>query len=231
MMRIKGIQKMCLIDFPPYTSCILFIAGCNFKCPYCHNAELVEGYKETPDMDEEKVMAFLETRKEWLDAVVITGGEPTLYPELKELIKKIKEKGFMVKLDTNGTMPENLKKLLPLIDYVAMDIKAPLEKYHIPTRVDVNTKKIQESIELLKNGKIDYEFRTTVLPEFFSEEDAKAIGKLINGCKKYVLQQFRPTTTLDETYKDKKGYSKEELEKFSEIMKEYAGVVEVRGTI
>jgi len=231
MIPIKGLQKMCLIDYPPNQSAMIYIGGCNFRCPYCHNAPLIDDLDSTPDISEEEILSFLKERKEWLDAVVITGGEPTLYYELKDFILKIKELGYLVKLDTNGSRPEHLKELLPIIDYIAMDIKGPIEKYDAPAQVEVDEKKIKESIEMIKNSNIDYEFRTTVLPEFFSVEDAYAIGRLLEGSKKYVLQQFRPGTTLDSSYNDKKGYSKEELENFHHILEKNIKIVEIRGVV
>ncbi len=232
MLPIKGLEKMSLIDFPPYQSCVVFVGGCNFRCPYCQNKDLVIGFEEKPDMDEEEFFKFLMDRKKWLDAVAITGGEPTLYPELAGFIEKIQARGFKVKLDTNGSNPELLKKLVDnsLVDYVAMDIKAPLEKYELAADSNVDKDKIQQSVELLLSGNVDYEFRTTVVPDFFAEDDAHAIGKWLKNCKRYVLQQFRNDMgTLNPAYMSARKYPKDDLFFFQKILKQYINDVQIRG--
>lgn len=218
MLVIGGLQKSSLIDYPEKISAIIFTQGCNFRCPYCHNPELIKRSKEV-DYQASTILEFLSSRKGKLDGVVITGGEPTLQKDLPEFIRQIKELGFLVKLDTNGTNPEMLKKLLDekLIDYVAMDIKAPIEKYEdiVCTKVDVQN--ILKSIEMLKKSKVDYEFRTTVVKSQLSPTDFNRIGELIDGCEKYYLQKFVPTKTLDETFLAQTTYSDEE---FLEIIKD-----------
>jgi len=220
-MKIVAVQKTSLIDYPDNISSILFLSRCNFRCPYCHNRELV--LDTLPKIDERDVIEDLKLRKKYIDGVVITGGEPTLYPDLIDLITEIKKIPLLVKLDTNGTNPDLLEELLSLklLDYVAMDIKAGLEDYPKVVRTYVDTDKIKESIYLLKNSSIDYEFRTTVVPPFYNDKTAKKIGELIKGAKKYYLQQYIPRNTLDPEFMKIKPYPKKILMKFVEILSQY----------
>jgi pyruvate formate lyase activating enzyme len=191
-MLIGGFQKFSLIDYPGKLSAIIFTQGCNFRCPYCHNPELVEPKLFQKPLDEKIIFSFLEARKGKLDAVVITGGEPTLQKDLPEFIRKIKNAGFLVKLDSNGTSPGMLQLLLEeeLIDYIAMDIKAPLGKYEKVVQAEIHTKLIKESIETIMNSGISYEFRTTLAKEMLTKAEIISIGKLIKGAKLYVLQKL-----------------------------------------
>jgi pyruvate formate lyase activating enzyme len=231
-MMIKGFQKLSLIEYPEKISAIVFLGNCNFKCHFCYNIDLVKDYKKLPDIPEKEILDFLSTRKGLLDGIAITGGEPTIHKELPEFIKKIKDLGFLVMLETNGTNPEMLKELIDnkLVDYIAMDIKAPLEKYDDIAGVKVNKKDIQDSIDIIRNSGIDYEFRTTVVPKHFNENDAVAIGKWLKGSKRYILQQFRPEKTLDEDYRKMESYPPEKLKELAEIMKLYFDSVKIRGT-
>lgn len=215
-MIIGGLQKTSLLDFPEKIAAIVFTMGCNFRCGYCHNPELINGEAKI-----EEVFEFLKTRQGKLDGVVITGGEPCLQKDLPEFIKQVKELGFAVKLDTNGSFPEMLKKVLPDLDYVAMDIKAPLEKYSQIVNVDVDTSKILKSIEVLKNGGVDYEFRTTVVKSQLSYEDFEKIGQLIQGAPRYYLQRFEASKILDKSLENEKTYSTEEFERIIDILKSY----------
>lgn len=215
-MIIGGLQKTSLLDFPEKIAAIVFTMGCNFRCGYCHNPELINGEAKI-----EEVFEFLKTRQGKLDGVVITGGEPCLQKDLPEFIKQVKELGFAVKLDTNGSFPEMLEKVLPDLDYVAMDIKAPLEKYSQIVNVDVDTLKILKSIEVLKNGGVDYEFRTTVLKSQLSFEDFEKIGQLIQGAPRYYLQRFEASKILDKSLENEKTYSTEEFERIIDILKSY----------
>jgi len=192
---------------------------------------LVKNYDKLPDIPEKNILEFLSTRKGLLDGLAITGGEPTLHKDLPDFIKKVKDLGFLVMLETNGSNPKMLKELIDkkLVDYIAMDIKAPLEKYDEVTGVKVNKKKIQESIDIIHNSGIDYEFRSTVIPKHFKKEDALAIGKWLKGSKRFVLQQFRSDKTLDENYKKMEAYSPEKMKEFVEIMKPFFDFVKVRG--
>lgn len=190
-MEFVGIDKFSLLDYEDKVSCILFCKPCNFRCPFCHNGTTVlEADTVIPFED---ILEYLRSRKGLIDAVVVSGGEPTLMPDLKEKIVKLKELGFLVKLDTNGTNPEVIKDLYEskLIDYVAMDIKNSLTKYPITTGTkNVPNEKIMESIKYLMNSGIDYEFRTTLVKEFHDEESIIEMGKLIKGAKKLYLQKF-----------------------------------------
>ena len=215
-MIIGGLQKTSLLDFPEKIAAIVFTMGCNFRCGYCHNPELINGEAKI-----EEVFEFLKTREGKLDGVVIPGGEPCLQKDLPEFIKQLKELGFAVKLDTNGSFPEMLEKVLPDLDYVAMDIKAPLEKYSQIVNVDVDTSKILKSIEVLKNGGVDYEFRTTVVKSQLSFEDFEKIGQLIQGAPRYYLQRFEASKILDKSLENEKTYSTEEFERIIDMLKSY----------
>ena len=194
-MKIGGLQKLTLLDYPGKMACIIFTAGCNFRCPFCHNASLVTHIEE--EISESEVLAFLEKRKKILDGVVITGGEPLLY-DLEPFIRAIKEKGYLVKLDTNGSFPDRLKDLVKkgLIDYVAMDIKNSPDKYALTAGASVDLEKIKESVQFLKSDAVDYEFRTTVVKPFFEKSDFTAIGEWIRGAKRYFIQSFADSGDL-----------------------------------
>jgi pyruvate formate lyase activating enzyme len=230
MLKIKGFQKTSLIDYPGKICSVLFLPGCNYRCPYCQNPDLIKNPDKLPDIKEDYVLSFLEKRKKLIDGVCITGGEPTIHKELPTFIKKIKEQGLLVKLDTNGSNPEIVEQLIKnkLIDYVAMDVKAPLEKYNEVVRVNVDIEKIKETIRILMTSNIDYEFRTTVLPKFHKKEDLLKIAKLIKGAKKYYLQQFRALVTLDKTFENEATYTEKELNNFVIDLKPYFNEVGVR---
>lgn len=231
MIKIKGLQKTSLIDYPDKICCVVFLPRCNFRCPFCYNIDLISNYEKLPDIKEEEFFEFLKSKKQWLDGVCVTGGEPTLHKELPDFLAKIKKLGFLVKLDTNGTNPGMVKDLIEkkLVDFIAMDIKAPLERYQEVVKVDVDKEKIKESVELIKNSDIDYEFRTTVVPDLYDEKDALAIAHWLKGAKKYCIQQFRSERTLDPAIKNQKPYKEEELQRFLELVKPYLKRVEIRG--
>lgn len=225
--NIGGFQKTSFLDYPEKISCIVFTSGCNFRCGYCHNPEL---FKSEPVLTVPAFFDFLKTRKGKLDGVVITGGEPTLQSGLFDFVKEIKHLNFLVKLDTNGTNPEILEELLNLnlLNYVAMDIKAPLDKYKQITNVDLDIKKIKDSINLIKSSKIDYEFRTTVVKSQLAYEDFEKIGLLLQGSKKYYLQKFVVSKLLDDSLKNEETYSENEFKIISEILNKYIDIVNVR---
>ncbi|MGB9874425.1 MAG: anaerobic ribonucleoside-triphosphate reductase activating protein, partial [Hydrogenobacter sp.] len=215
-------QKFTLIDYPGKLACIVFTQGCNFRCPYCYNPDLVlpERFKET--LGEEEVLSFLEKRVGLLEGVVITGGEPTINVGLKDFIKKVKDLSFLVKLDTNGSMPQVLEELIKegLVDYIAMDIKAPPEKYADVVGARVNLKDIDRSVRLIMSSGVDYEFRTTVVKDQLSVQDIVSIAEWIRSAKRYYLQKFLPGKTLDPTFTHKNTYSDEELRSILSLIKD-----------
>ena len=226
-MRIGGIQKSSLLDFPNMISAIVFTKGCNFACDYCHNPEL---FNSGVEHSTSEFFEFLNTRKGKLDGVVITGGEPCLQPDLIDFIRQIKLMGFLVKLDTNGSFPDVIQNLLNenLLDYIAMDIKAPIEKYNKITNSIIPTDKIITSINLIMNSGIDYEFRTTVVKSQLNIEDFEKIGNLIKGAKKYYLQKFVPTKTLNPTFLTEQTYNDEDFKRIIDILACKISLVEVR---
>jgi pyruvate formate lyase activating enzyme len=191
-MMLGGLQKFSLADYPGKTCAILFTRGCNLRCPYCHNPELVWPERYAPALDLDELLAFLETRRGLLDAVTVTGGEPCLQADLPELLARLKDMGFAVKLDSNGSFPDVLRKVIEekLVDYIAMDIKAPLEKYARVSGVALDVRLIKESIALLLEGRVEHEFRTTVDRGLLDEEDLMAIGEDIRGARRYYLQKL-----------------------------------------
>lgn len=231
MVQIKGWQKNTLIDYPPYTSSTVFLGNCNFRCGYCHNPELVVNHHLIPNISEKEILDYLKAKKQWIDAVCITGGEPTMHKDLPDFIKKLKEIGLLVKLDTNGSNPEMLKNLIEqmLIDSVSMDIKANLENYEKVVELKVNKENIEKSIELIKNSGIDYEFRTTVIPGLVGKKELFLIGKWLKGSKKFSIQNFRNRMpTIKKEMQEIAPYSKEELKELAELVKPFFDKVEIK---
>lgn len=229
-MKVGGFQKTSLIDFPDEISSIIWTIGCNFKCPFCYNKNLVEG--KLKEISEDEIFLYLKKRQGLVDGVAITGGEPLIQKDIIDFIKKIKSLNYLVKLDTNGTNPEKLKELIDkkLIDYVSMDIKAPKEKYKKLAGTDVDIKKIEKSINFLKNSKIEYEFRTTFVPDLLKKEDVLEIAKWLKGSKKFYLQQFKINPPLLSSKIEKlKPYQKEYLFETIEEIKPYFDFCNVRG--
>lgn len=227
-MLICGLQKTTLIDFPGRLAATIFLGGCNLKCPWCYSRELVlpEEIKKQPKISEKDLFDFLEQRKGLLEGVVICGGEPTMHKELPSFIKKIKSLGFLVKLDTNGSNPEILKDLLGQVDYVAMDVKLPKERYREILGVDA--KNIEASIKILKEGKTDYEFRTTVVPTIHTKKDIIEIAKWLSPAKRYYLQNFRPEKTIDPEFEKKKPYLDKELLEIHKAIAPFFEVCQIR---
>ncbi len=228
-MNIHGLQKMTLLDYPGIVAATVFLGGCDYRCPYCHNFELVDG-TASPIMSDQELFLFLEKRKNLLDGVVITGGEPCLRQDLPQLVKAIKNMGYKVKLDTNGNHPDMLRQLLnaELVDYVAMDIKNSLPKYGMTIGVPgFDTKGVQESAAILLDGSTDYEFRTTVVHEFHELNDFELIGQWIEGAKAYYLQQY----TVRDTVPDKSLTSptEEDMRLYLDAVKKYVSNAVVRG--
>lgn len=199
-MKLYGLQKLTLLDFPGRTACTVFTGGCNFRCPFCHNALLVTKIDPSAVMDEAEFFSFLKKREGILDGVCITGGEPLLQPDIAPFIRRIKEMGFLVKLDTNGSFPDRLASLIEegLLDYVAMDVKNSFEKYSLTIGAEADMAEIEKSIAILLSGKVDYEFRTTVTAELHKVEDIEKIAGQIQGAKAYFLQNFVDSGNLIE---------------------------------
>ena len=225
-MNIAGVQKVTLLDYPGKVACEIFTQGCNFECPFCQNSSLIP-ITNTGEFSEEEIFEYLNLRKNILDGVVITGGEPTVQKDLKEFIKKIKDLGLLVKLDTNGGNPKVLQELIDedLVDYVAMDIKNIFNKYNITAGKKINLDNIKKSIEILKASKIDYEFRTTIIKEMHSLDDIISICKLV-GDAKYYLQNFEDSeNVIDHSLH---GFSREELLFIDKYLKDVFPNVEIR---
>ena len=226
-MKVAGYEKISLQDYPNHISCIIFTQGCNLKCPFCQNSTLIP-FEGKDLIDENEILEYLTLRKNILNGVTISGGEPTLQQDLKEFIQKVKKIGLDVKIDTNGTNFNLLKELIEekLVDYVAMDIKNSLKKYDETSGVTkINTQNILNSIELLKQNKIDYEFRTTIINEYHTIQDIYEIIKLI-GDSKYYLQNFKNSSNVLD--KNLTSFTEEKLNLWNEILKNYAKV-QIRG--
>ncbi|KNF08170.1 anaerobic ribonucleoside-triphosphate reductase activating protein [Gottschalkia purinilytica] len=212
-MKIKGHQKSSFIDYPDKICTVIFTGGCNFRCPYCHNSSLVDNKGE--ELNHEHIFKFLNKRKNLIDGVCISGGEPTLHKDLYEFIVKIKDMGLLVKLDTNGTNPNMLEKLLEnrLVNYIAMDIKAPINKYKDITKSVINIYDILRSIEIIRDSEIKYEFRTTICKELLNIDDIEKIGYLIKDSNKYTIQNFRDGDTILDKKSKYTPFKREELKK------------------
>jgi len=232
-MLIGGLQKSTLVDYPGKVAMTVFTLGCNYHCPFCQNPELVdaEKIKKQPQIKQGAFFDFLKSRQGLLDGVCLTGGEPLIQPDIFDFIKRIKKQGFLVKLDTNGSQPSNLKKLFQknLLDFVAMDIKSSQENYSKAVGAKVNLKNIRKSIDLIKQSGMDYEFRATIAPNIINKKEIEKIGQWLKGAKKFALQQFRTEKTLDKSWQKVKPYSDEELREMLEIVKLYFDKVELRG--
>lgn len=233
-MIISGIQKFTLLDFPGKIACIIFTGGCNYRCGFCHNPEFVlpeELAKISENfIPEEAVFNFLKERKGMLQGVVITGGEPTIMPDLKDFIVKVRDLGFAVKLDSNGNRPEVLKLLLDkgLVDYIAMDFKTSLPQYQSLVGKWADEKKLLESINILKEGKVDYELRTTLVREVHTPEILEAMCETMTGVKRLYLQTFRNGVTLDPTFKNFHSFSPDEMEEIATFFRKNVTEVFIR---
>lgn len=241
-MIIGGLEKLTLLDYPDHLAAIIFTQGCNFRCHFCYNPMLVlpqtgkdveiEKEKGFSPLSTEDLFLFLRERYGRLEGVVITGGEPTIHPDLPEFIKQIKEIGYLVKLDSNGTNPEMLEGLIKakLIDYIAMDIKAPLLKYEKTVNVKLDWENIKKSVKMVIESGLPYEFRTTVVPGLLEKDDFEEMGQMIQGAKKWYLQIFKSDTDLvNQDYYQKKAYTRKEMTEFVEIGRKYVDLCELRG--
>lgn len=234
-MLISGIQKFTLIDFPGKTACVVFTPGCNFRCGFCHNAEFVLPEKikqiEKSFISEEVFFNFIKKRKNLLDGVVITGGEPTIMPDLVDFIEKIKQFNLLVKLDTNGSNAGILKELINknLLDYIAMDIKTSLENYPKLVGAGVKMEDVEENIKFIIQSKVPYEFRSTILKEIHPPEVLEKMAELVKGANKLFLQTFRPQNTLDPIFGKYNSFSKKEMKRIAEeVFSPYVKKVETR---
>ncbi|MCG2696081.1 MAG: anaerobic ribonucleoside-triphosphate reductase activating protein [Candidatus Portnoybacteria bacterium] len=231
-MKIGGLQKLTLVDYPGKVAATVFLIGCNFRCPFCQNYELV-----SPDVEsgsdsilESDFFNFLDSKIGLIDGICITGGEPTINADLIDFIKKIKVKGFLVKLDSNGSNPEVLSEIIneKLVDFIAMDIKTSLDRYEKAINVKIDLNKIKKSVELIKTSGIDYEFRTTIVPGLVEKDDIEKIGQWLKGVKKFALQQFQNKKVLDKEFEKIQPYPDETLKEFKKILEKYIEKAELR---
>lgn len=231
MVEIKGLEKFSSRDFPGHISSTVFFGGCTFRCPYCHNAQLVLEPETIPTMAADGFLSYLDGRKGWLEAVCLTGGEPLLHEDLEDVIRVVRERGLLVKLDTNGSFPDRLEALLGLglLDRVAMDVKAPLERYREVTRSAIDLEKIVRSVDLVRGSGLPYLFRTTVVPGFVGKDDVVRIGEWLEGAERYAVQQFVPQTTLDPAFLAVKPFGRAELEDIAAAARPYFGEVAIEG--
>ena len=231
-MEIKGFVKSTLIDWEGKVASILWVGSCNFKCPYCYATDLVLNPAELGTVPLEEVIGFLKEKKKWIDGVVICGGEPTIHPDLSQFIQSFKKIPIAVKLDTNGANPDLLKSLIRdrLIDYIAMDLKAPLDsKYNEIAGAGVNLEKIKETINILLNGDLDYEFRTTVCPAFLVKEDIVRMARSVASARKYILQQFNPGECMNKQMNKITPYTSQQLGDMKEEAKKFCPNIYLRG--
>jgi len=229
-MIIGGFQKTSLLDYPDMISSIIWTVGCNYNCPFCYNTELVYGTAKI--ISEEEIFDHLKKRKGIVEALVISGGEPFLQKDLGVFCEKVKKLGYLVKIDTNGSFPDELKELIDkkLVDYVAVDIKAPKNKYETLAGVKIDIKKIQKTVDILQKSSVDYEFRTTFVPKLLTKKDILEIGKWLKGSKKYYLQKFKSDVPLiSSKLEGIKSYSKEDLGNILNEIKPYFEYCDVRG--
>ena len=228
-MKIHGLQKMTLLDYPGKVACTVFLGGCDLRCPFCHNADLLD-MNAPALMDDQELMNFLKTREGLLEGVAFTGGEPLLRKDLPDLIARIRELGFKIKIDTNGNHPDRLNSLVEsgMADYVAMDIKNSPERYAETVGLETfDISKVDESIRFLLQGRVPYEFRTTVVRQFHDEESFRQIAQWIRGAARYELQAFVDRETVP--FAGLTACSREEMEHFADIVRPFADVVELRG--
>lgn len=231
MVEIKGLEKFSPKDFPGYISSTVFLGGCNFRCPFCHNSDLVLRPEILPTFPLDYFLSFLDSRKGWLEGICISGGEPLLQDDLETLLILIKDRNLLVKIDINGSFPSRLENLIQkrLIDHIAMDVKAPLKRYQEVTRAAVNEEDIVRSVDIIKNSGLEYVFRTTLVPGLVGPEDIKKICQMLDGAKIFQLQQFVPLNTLDSHYLQKKPYRREEVQGLARIAEPYFSEVRIEG--
>lgn len=231
MVAIKGLEKFAPKDFPGFIAATIFLAGCNFRCPFCHNPDLVLRPASLADVPFDFFLAFLDSRRDWLEGICVSGGEPLLDPQVEGLLAVIKERGLLVKIDTNGSEPERLASFLEsgLIDRIAMDVKSSLERYSEVVRSNVDTAAIARSVEIVRSSGRPYLFRTTVVPGLVGPEDIRRIGEWLDGSAVYQIQSFSPSNTLDPEFGTRKPYGRDELGAMADIARPHFGEVRLEG--
>lgn len=233
-MRIAGFAKTSLVDWDGFVASTIYLPGCNFRCPACHNRDLVLIPEKLDEIPLSEIVKYLEDNADFIDGVVITGGEPTIQNGLADFIMVFRDMNLKVKLDTNGSQPRILEDLIDdeLLDFVAMDIKGPMnEKYDDVSGIEAPLDDIKKSISIIMDSGIDYEFRTTVVPVFLDTRDIESIATYIGGAKKYALQQFQPKNTLDERFTVVRPYSSDRIREMAAVAKKYVRKVIIRGLI
>lgn len=230
-MPIKGYQGTSLLDFPGKIASLVFFSGCNLSCPFCHNPDLLFDDEQLPDIPLDELVEDLRTRRNFIDGVVVTGGEPTLAPELEPLLRLVKDLGLLVKIDTNGLAPQVLEKLVRdgLVDFVALDLKTAPERYGELHNRPIDLAGLERSIAILKSAEVAYELRTTCVPGFISEQDIHRIGTRVRGAGHWVLQQFAPGHALSETCRELQPYPATTIRQLGDIAAEYVKKVTFRG--
>jgi len=231
LVEIKGLEKFASKDFPGHISSTIFLPGCNFRCPFCHNSDLVLHPDTLPSFDLSFFLSYLDSRRGWLDGLCLSGGEPLLQDDLEVLARIIKDRGYKLKIDTNGSFPDQLEQFIKegLVDAVAMDIKAPLARYSEVVRATVDVERINKSVMIIKNSHLDYIFRTTVVPGIHQEKDLLAIGEWLRGTRVFQLQQFSPQKTIDPEFMRIKPFPPEKILSWAELLKPFFTEVRVEG--
>jgi len=227
---IKYIHKMSLIDYPPYAVSTLFLGGCNFRCPYCHNKDLVLNPEQMDNLEEAEVLGYLALRKKWIDGICVTGGEPLLN-DLTAFLSRVRHLGLQVKLDTNGAFPDLLERLVHegLVDFIAMDIKAPPAKYQAVTGSRIEVSQVAASVACIRVSGLPHEFRTTLVPDMLDDEDFREIGIWLRGADQFSLQQFRPHDCLDRHLATQLPWLPQKVEEIQRMMSAYISNVAIKG--
>jgi pyruvate formate lyase activating enzyme len=231
VVAIKGLEKFAPKDFPGFISATIFLPGCGFRCPFCHNPDLVLRPETLADVPLDFFLAFLDARREWLEGVCVSGGEPLIHPEVEGLLAVIKERNLLVKVDTNGSHPDRLASLLSagLVDRIAMDVKAPPERYPEVVRAEADLEAIARSIEVVRTSAKPYLFRTTVVPGLVEAEDIGRIGEWLDGAEVFQIQPFSPLNTLDPEFERRRPFSRAELKAMADLVRPHFGEVRVEG--
>lgn len=229
MVEIKGLEKFSSRDYPGFISATVFLGSCNFRCPFCHNAQLVLNPDDVPTYPMDYFTDFLDSRKDWLEGICITGGEPLLHPDLPEFLTFLKKRELLVKLDTNGSFPSRLEGLLGnnLVDSIAMDIKAPLDEYQKVTRIPVDSDHIRKSIDIIRNSGLEHVFRITAVPGLIDGEGMEKIGRMLQGAKVFQIQQFVPVNTLDPSFESRKPFKREDIKALARRVEDFFAEVRI----